>query len=58
LLVGARGSGPAARDGPVPLDLARLDSVRAFAAAVADRLGPVPIDCLVLNAGVPFHAIA
>ncbi|MGW0478051.1 SDR family NAD(P)-dependent oxidoreductase [Nonomuraea sp. NPDC003214] len=46
LLIGARG-------GPLPLDLAVLDSVRAFAAAV----GPGPFDALVLNAGVSFHGV-
>ncbi|WP_228539705.1 SDR family NAD(P)-dependent oxidoreductase [Nocardia sp. XZ_19_385] len=35
-----------------PLDLAELDSVRGFAAAVRDDLGETPIDALVLNAGL------
>lgn len=36
----------------IPLDLTELDSVRAFAAAVRERLGQTPVDALVLNAGV------
>lgn len=36
----------------IPLDLTELDSVRAFAAAVRERLGETPVDALVLNAGV------
>lgn len=48
LLVGAR-SAPA--DDTIHLDLARLDSVRAFAASVRDRLGDTGIGTLVLNAG-------
>ncbi|MDG4767704.1 SDR family NAD(P)-dependent oxidoreductase [Solwaraspora sp. WMMD406] len=39
----------------LPLDLARLDSVRAFAQAVTDRLDGTPIDALVLNAGLSFR---
>ena len=50
LLLGARRPGPPAAE-TLPLDLARLDSVRSFAAAVAERLGATPIDALVLNAG-------
>ncbi|MEU8901639.1 SDR family NAD(P)-dependent oxidoreductase [Nocardia sp. NPDC048505] len=38
--------------GVLPLDLAELDSVRRFAAAVRDELGETPIDALILNAGV------
>ncbi|MDA0635459.1 SDR family NAD(P)-dependent oxidoreductase [Nonomuraea sp. MCN248] len=36
----------------MPLDLAQLDSVRAFAASVRERLGGGPVDALVCNAGV------
>jgi NAD(P)-dependent dehydrogenase (short-subunit alcohol dehydrogenase family) len=57
LLVGARSPGPHTVDGLPALDLARLDSVRRFAAAVGDHLGSTPIDVLVLNAGVSFHGI-
>jgi NAD(P)-dependent dehydrogenase (short-subunit alcohol dehydrogenase family) len=50
LLLGARGDGlPHAHT--LPLDLARLDSVRAFAAAVDEQLGPAGVHALVLNAG-------
>lgn len=50
VILGARG----ATDGgeSVPLDLAQLDSVRAFAAEVRERLGDGRIDALVLNGGV------
>ncbi|WP_432049841.1 SDR family NAD(P)-dependent oxidoreductase [Verrucosispora sp. NA02020] len=51
LLLGARGAGPAGVE-TYPLDLARLDSVRSFVAAVRDRLGSTAVDALVLNAGV------
>ncbi len=47
LLPGARSAAP----DTLPLDLARLDSVRAFAAQVRARLGDSRIDVLVLNAG-------
>ncbi|WP_432192534.1 SDR family NAD(P)-dependent oxidoreductase [Streptomyces sp. bgisy027] len=53
VIVGARGSGtlpPGAE--VVPLDLASLDSVRAFADAVVRQLGDARIDVLVLNAGM------
>ncbi|WP_454198159.1 SDR family NAD(P)-dependent oxidoreductase [Nocardia sp. Marseille-Q1738] len=36
----------------MPLDLTKLDSVRAFATSVRERLGDTPVDALVLNAGV------
>ncbi|MFH9070007.1 SDR family NAD(P)-dependent oxidoreductase [Streptomyces alboflavus] len=36
----------------IPMDLTELDSVRAFAAAVRERLGGTPVDALVLNAGL------
>jgi NAD(P)-dependent dehydrogenase (short-subunit alcohol dehydrogenase family) len=42
-----RGAVPSARVEPAVLDLADLDSVRAFAAAV-----PAPLDLLINNAGV------
>lgn len=51
LLLGARSRGLAEAE-TLPLDLSRLESVRAFAQAVGDRLGETPIDALVLNAGV------
>lgn len=35
----------------VPLELTRLDSVRAFAGSVRERLGDTRIDALLLNAG-------
>jgi NAD(P)-dependent dehydrogenase (short-subunit alcohol dehydrogenase family) len=55
LLLGARRPGPPAAE-TLPLDLAHLDSVRSFAAAVGERLGATPIDALVLNAGRSGHA--
>ncbi len=52
VIIGARGSGTAPRGAEViPLDLASLASVRAFAAAVIQELGEARIDILVLNAG-------
>ncbi|MER5457597.1 SDR family NAD(P)-dependent oxidoreductase [Micromonospora sp. NPDC002389] len=51
MLLGVRGAGPAGVE-TYPLDLARLDSVRSFAATVRDRLGSTEVDALVLNAGV------
>ncbi len=53
LLLGARRAGPPGVE-TLPLDLARLDQVRAFAAAVGEKLGAGGIDALVLNAGVQF----
>src|SRR5215469_1381170 len=54
LIVGARGR-PALADSTVlPLDLARLTDVRAFAHAVFDQLNGAGIDALVLNAGAQF----
>ncbi|MBL7496116.1 SDR family NAD(P)-dependent oxidoreductase [Frankia sp. CNm7] len=50
LILGARR--PTSAGEFVPLDLAELDSARAFAKAVHERLGGVPVDALVLNAGV------
>ncbi|WP_432192530.1 SDR family NAD(P)-dependent oxidoreductase [Streptomyces sp. bgisy027] len=53
VVIGARGSGTVPPGAEVlPLDLASLDSVRAFADAVARTLGDARIDILVLNAGV------
>jgi NAD(P)-dependent dehydrogenase (short-subunit alcohol dehydrogenase family) len=54
VLVGARGSGRTVPEGCelLPLDLMSLDSVRAFAEAVKERLGEGKIDALVLNAGL------
>lgn len=50
------GPGASAEPDALPLDLARLDSVRAFARAVIDRLDGTRIDALVLNAGLSFRA--
>jgi NAD(P)-dependent dehydrogenase (short-subunit alcohol dehydrogenase family) len=50
LIAGARGAAPAGLES-LPLDLASLASVRAFAAAVIKALDGVLIDALVLNAG-------
>lgn len=50
LILGARRTTPGGDS--IPLDLTELDSVRAFAAAVRERLGQTPVDALVLNAGV------
>jgi NAD(P)-dependent dehydrogenase (short-subunit alcohol dehydrogenase family) len=53
LILGARSARrPASVGESIPLDLTALDSVRAFAASVRDRLGDAPVDALVLNAGV------
>lgn len=51
LIVGARR--PTSSE-VLPLDLARLSSVRTFAAAVDVRLSGAPINGLVLNAGLQF----
>jgi len=53
LLFGARSKSTASADS-LPLDLARLASVRAFAASVDESLGETSIDGLVLNAGTQF----
>src|SRR5580704_5063099 len=50
LVVGVRGKAPPAIE-TLPLDLARLASVRSFAAAVDAWLGEASLDGLVLNAG-------
>lgn len=54
VIIGARGRGRAAPEGVeiLPLDLASLASVRAFADAVVVRLGDARIDVLILNAGL------
>jgi NAD(P)-dependent dehydrogenase (short-subunit alcohol dehydrogenase family) len=50
LILGARRD--TALGEPIPLDLARLDSVRDFAASVRSRLDGGAVDSLVLNAGL------
>ncbi|GIH96354.1 SDR family NAD(P)-dependent oxidoreductase [Planobispora siamensis] len=50
LILGGRR--PASVGESVPLDLTELDSVRAFAASVRQRLDGTLLDALVLNAGV------
>lgn len=53
LIVGARGTGRKVPGAEVlPLDLASLASVRAFAASVREATGERGIDALVLNAGL------
>ncbi|MFY1633973.1 SDR family NAD(P)-dependent oxidoreductase [Solwaraspora sp. WMMB335] len=54
VLSGTRGAASGDPDA-LPLDLARLDSVRAFAGAITDRLDGAPVDALVLNAGLTFR---
>ena len=49
LILGARR--PTSVGESIPLDLTRLDSVRAFTTSVRERLGDTPVDALVLNAG-------
>ena len=56
LLLGARGDTRSDIE-VLPLDLARLQSVRDFAQTVSDRLGATAIDGLVLNAGTQFPSI-
>lgn len=41
----------------IPLDLTELDSVRAFATSVRERLGDAPVDALVLNAGTVLPSV-
>jgi NAD(P)-dependent dehydrogenase (short-subunit alcohol dehydrogenase family) len=53
LLLGTRDTSTVSADS-VPLDLARLASVRSFAATIEERLGGASIDGLVLNAGIQF----
>lgn len=55
-IVGARSAGPKNVE-VLPLDLASLDSVRAFAAAVEERLGGAQIDMLVLNAAAQYRSL-
>ena len=50
LILGARR--PTSVGEAIPVDLTELDSVRAFATSVRERLGDTPIDALVLNAGM------
>jgi NAD(P)-dependent dehydrogenase (short-subunit alcohol dehydrogenase family) len=50
LLLGARGAGPKGAEA-LPLDLAKLDSVRSFASSIEARRGSDGIDALILNAG-------
>ncbi|OJV90976.1 MAG: dehydrogenase [Bacteroidia bacterium 44-10] len=54
IIVGARGSGREVPEGTevFPLDLSSLRSVYSFAEAVNQRLGNMPLDLLVLNAGI------
>ena len=54
LIIGARASYAPTEITVLPLDLARLASVRTFADAVLDRLNGAGIDALVLNAGAQF----
>ena len=54
LILGARASRPPNAIAVLPLDLARLASVRAFAEAVLVTLDGAGIDALVLNAGAQF----
>ncbi|ACQ81352.1 short-chain dehydrogenase/reductase SDR [Beutenbergia cavernae DSM 12333] len=51
VIVGARRTGPPGTE-TLRLDLTRLDDVRSFAENVRRTLDEVPIDALVLNAGV------
>src|SRR5216683_4520734 len=54
LIIGARASRAPTEITVLPLDLARLASVRAFADALLERLAGAGIDALVLNAGAQF----
>ncbi|MPZ24884.1 MAG: SDR family NAD(P)-dependent oxidoreductase [Micromonosporaceae bacterium] len=56
LILGARR--PTSAGESVALDLLELDSVQAFAASVRERVGGIPIDALVLNAGVVLPDVA
>jgi NAD(P)-dependent dehydrogenase (short-subunit alcohol dehydrogenase family) len=56
LVVGARAAPPDGRE-VLPLDLARLESVRAFVRLLEAGLGDLPINGLVLNAGTQFGNI-
>ena len=55
IIVGARGGRDVPNATVLPLDLASLQSVRDFAAAVKQHLGGNKIDMLVLNAGAQFR---
>ncbi|MEU4313855.1 SDR family NAD(P)-dependent oxidoreductase [Nocardia sp. NPDC024068] len=57
LLLGARND-PRPGSSCLPLDLADLGSVRAFANAVREELGDTPVDALVLNAGLVLADVA
>lgn len=50
LILGVRRPTPVGES--IPLDLAGLESVRAFATSVRERLADAPVDALVLNAGM------
>lgn len=54
IIVGARGDNREVPAGVevLPLDLASLGSVRAFAQSIDNLLGDLPIDALILNAGL------
>jgi NAD(P)-dependent dehydrogenase (short-subunit alcohol dehydrogenase family) len=54
LIIGARGIRTSKEINVLPLDLARLASVRTFAQAVINSLDDARIDALVLNAGTQF----
>jgi NAD(P)-dependent dehydrogenase (short-subunit alcohol dehydrogenase family) len=54
LIAGVRSSHAPTEVTVLPLDLARLASVRSFARAVIERLDSAWIDALVLNAGAQF----
>ena len=55
IIVGARGRREIAGATVLPLELGSLESVRAFASAVGERLGNAGIDVLILNAGAQFR---
>ena len=54
LIIGARARRALTEITVLPLDLARLASVQAFAEAIFDTLNGTGIDALVLNAGAQF----
>src|SRR5258708_877481 len=56
LIVGARGGAAVAGAETLPLDLARLEDVRAFATTVRERLGTGRIDALLLRLLTPLLA--
>lgn len=57
LIIGARSDGQSRHQGVevIPLDLASIESVRAFAEGVKERSGDANVDHLVLNAGAQFQ---